>query len=222
MSIDKINQILSEQNEICSIINEYNYFCSKYFFINIITFLPISLFDIIIISNPLTHFIWKCFLIGPLVSKGLFLFFVSFSTASVTKQIHASRPLVGDGSMSLEFRPNQVRRSTFQSPPDRLDWHARRREFVRNVRVVCWSHGASRIRNHRSDSASLWARRVFIAHRAPILVSVIRHSHGDGLALLGHHHECFRRLEKGPRPIGTRTWNLRLWWARSTLTKNTR
>jgi len=86
----QINKILQELNQICSTLNNYNYLCSKYFFINLITFIPISLLIIRVIIES-SQFFWTLVAVNGLISSWLFIFFVSFSAASVTKEIHKSQ-----------------------------------------------------------------------------------------------------------------------------------
>src|SRR5262245_41502601 len=54
-------------------------------------------------------------------------------------------------------------------------------------------------RHHRSYCAPLRTGRVFAQTGAPILVSVFRRSHGDGLAFLWTNNESHRRTEKRAR-----------------------
>src|SRR5215813_11510330 len=54
-------------------------------------------------------------------------------------------------------------------------------------------------RHHGSYCAPLRMGRVFAQTGAPILVSVFRRSHGDGLAFLWNNYESHRRTEKRAR-----------------------
>src|SRR5947209_310783 len=51
------------------------------------------------------------------------------------------------------------------------------------------AHDPARRGDQPGDRASLWTRRTARAPRPPVLVSVVRRRHGNGLAFLRHHHQ---------------------------------
>jgi hypothetical protein len=89
ISKKRIKKFIAQQDEICNKINDYNYFCCKYFFFNIITLIPASLFSIQLLIFP-HSIIWRMMIACVLCSSWTFIFFVSFHTASVNKEIHKS------------------------------------------------------------------------------------------------------------------------------------
>ena len=72
------------------------------------------------------------------------------------------------------------------------------------------AHGAARRGDRRGDRARLWPRRVPAPAGASVLVPVVRRGDGDGLALVGDHHERARRAEARARAARGRARPLRL------------
>jgi hypothetical protein len=85
----KLDNLISSHNQICSTIKYYNQFCSKYYFIAFISVIPLSLIIVITIMSNDSIFLNFLFCNFCILSW-LFIFFISFMSARVTKAIHSS------------------------------------------------------------------------------------------------------------------------------------
>jgi len=89
MNSNKVFKILSGHDHICSTIYDLNRFCSKFYFINFVTLIPCTIFIIPLI--PLMEPAWILVVLLALVSCWSFIFFVTFLTATLTKNVTKSK-----------------------------------------------------------------------------------------------------------------------------------
>ncbi len=98
----KLKSLISSHNQICLTVKYYNQFCSRYYFIAFITFIPISLL-MTISAITVKSFIWSIIFIHVSILNWSFIFFISFMSARVTKSAHSSYKILSE----LQWHLNQ-------------------------------------------------------------------------------------------------------------------
>ncbi len=90
---NKLKLLLSFHDCLCSKIKEYNHYCSKFYFINFIIFIPITILLLIILFK-LSNFIWFFILFYVLTLAWTMIFFISYESARLNKSVHASSKII--------------------------------------------------------------------------------------------------------------------------------
>jgi len=117
----RIKKLISNHNQICLMIKYYNIFCSRYYFIAFLSLFPITLIQFV--SLFATNSIVFTFLIfNLLLISWLFIFFISFMSARVSKAIHSSYKSMS--KIQWHLNTNKLRlkiklESTFERAIDR-------------------------------------------------------------------------------------------------------
>jgi hypothetical protein len=105
LSEEEILFVIEEHNKICLRIKSYNNFCSKFYFVNFITLFPTSHITIMLFFEVASNF-WKPLIFLYISLTWMFIFFITFISASLSKSIHSSHQIMSKLQWKINLSKN--------------------------------------------------------------------------------------------------------------------